>query len=1355
MSSSSPLAAIDAATDAATRDPTDRSSPWRSMLRAAAWLLLAAWTVLLLAWLTLHWGILPRIEQWRPQIEQRASAALGIAVRIGRIDVQSSAWIPSLELRDVVLQDTQSRPVLALPLVRASLSPHSLVALEPRLEQLHVEGAVLDVRRDAAGRILVAGLDLGAGGGDSAAADWFLRQHELVLRGGTVRWTDETRPDAPTLALHAVDAVLRNGLRGHALRIDATPDAGWGERFTLRGRFVQPLLARPSDWRRWNGSAYAELPHADLRRLRLHVDLPFDLDEGDGALRAWIDVADGAPRAVTADLALRAVVLRLAPQVQPLVVQELRGRVVAEREGGDGLALAARQLSFVTGEGAAWAPGDLSLRWRQAAGQPPSGGEFSAQRLDLATLAGLAASLPLGDAVQRLLAGLKPEGTVSDLRARWDGPLDAPTRYRADARLSALALAAAPAAEPNAVGRPGVRNATLQVTATEAGGDATVAIDSGAIELPGVFEQPLLPLELLRARLAWTVTPQPAGPAKLQVSLRDARFANADAQGRVEGRWATGDGAGFGRGGRLPGTLELDGRIDRGDAAQIDRYLPLALGHTRQYLDGALLAGSLRDATVRIRGDLWDFPFFDAKGAAPGEFRIAGQADGVTFAVVPGEPGVDGGAGVASPWPAFTNASGEIVIDRASLAFRKTRARLWSTELVNVSGRIASLHDPVLRIDGGTRGPAADLLRYVAATPVAGWTGHALDATTASGSASLALALELPLDRLDQSTVRGSVTLAGNDVRLRPDMPALNAARGRVDFSERGLQLVGTTARALGGEVALDGGTAADGVLRFSASGTATADGLRRALDAPGLARLGSVLSGQAPWRATLAFPDGGAEVTVNSPLTGMAIDLPAPLRKAAEASWPLRIERSSRSPALEQWRVELGSVLQAQVQRDVAGDGSTRDLRGGIGIFEAAPQPAEGLAAVLNLPLLVVDDWRGAAARLAGPGGAESAEPWLVPDTIALRAQAVVAGTRRLERVTAGISHETGLWRANVDAAQLEGYVEYRVPGAGVTAGRLHARLARLAVPRGEVEQVESLLDADPATVPALDIVVDDFELRGRKLGRLEVDAVNRGAGAGREWELRKLALAVPEAAFSATGRWLAGTSAGARRRAVMDFRLATTDGGALLARLGSAEAIRGGKGELSGQVSWLGSPLAPDYPTLGGQMKVAVERGQFLKAEPGAARLLGVLSLQSLPRRLVLDFRDVFQEGFAFDSITGDVQVAQGVAQTNNLRMRGLQAAVLMEGSADLARETADLRVLVVPEIDAGTASLAYATINPLVGLGTYVAQLLFRQPLVAAGTREFHVTGDWADPKVARIERPPPGAASAPQPQENRLR
>jgi uncharacterized protein YhdP len=167
-----------------------------------------------------------------------------------------------------------------------------------------------------------------------------------------------------------------------------------------------------------------------------------------------------------------------------------------------------------------------------------------------------------------------------------------------------------------------------------------------------------------------------------------------------------------------------------------------------------------------------------------------------------------------------------------------------------------------------------------------------------------------------------------------------------------------------------------------------------------------------------------------------------------------------------------------------------------------------------------------------------------------------------------------------------------------------------------------------------------------------------------------------------------------------------------------------------------------------MGGKFNVNVENGQFLQVEPGAAKLLGVLSLQSLPRRLTLDFRDVFSTGFAFDFIRGDVQIENGIASTNNLQMKGVNAAVLMEGRADLARETQNLKVVVVPEINAGTASLVATIINPAVGLGSFLAQMFLRKPLIEANTQELHIDGSWTDYKVTRVEH---RTTVSPQPQQ----
>ena len=275
-----------------------RRSPLRTLGRVLLGLFGASCLALFVGWLSLHWLILPHIEEWRGPIEARASRLLGAVVKIGAIEVRSSGWVPALELRQVEVLDAEQRVALSLPRVAASISPRSLLALEPRFEQLLIDAPSLDIRRDSAGHIRVAGLDFGGkdsgadDGGD--AAHWFFKQEEFVIRGGTVRWIDEQR-QAPPLVLTGVDVVVRNGLRSHDIRLDATPPADWGDRLTIRGKFVQPLFSRSGDWRRWSGSMYSELPRADVRELRRYVDLPFELSEGDGALRGWFEVHEGRP----------------------------------------------------------------------------------------------------------------------------------------------------------------------------------------------------------------------------------------------------------------------------------------------------------------------------------------------------------------------------------------------------------------------------------------------------------------------------------------------------------------------------------------------------------------------------------------------------------------------------------------------------------------------------------------------------------------------------------------------------------------------------------------------------------------------------------------------------------------------------------------------------------------------------------------------------------------------------------------------------------------------------------------------------------------------------------------------------
>jgi len=1384
--------------------PTSHPSRLLKMMAGLArWslgLLLAFWLLLAIAWGALHGLIVPRIGEFRPQLQAHATKVLGVPVQIGAIEARTDSLVPSVELLDVALLDAGGRVALRLPRVVVAVSPRSLVNWNA--EQIYIEEPVLDVRRTADGRIEVAGLEFAQSGGHSnAAADWVFSQGEVFIKGGTLRWTDEQR-GAPELALTDVNLVLRNGNWRHHMRLDATPPPDWGDRFTLAGLFRAPLLrARDGNWKHWNGQVFADFSRVDVSQLHRHAQIDgVNVAEGRGALRAWADFQRGELMGGTADLALADVNATLGKDLQALELHAVQGRLGGRRLAG-GFELFTQGLQFQTRDGLNWPGGNVRLVHTDASGKLPAQGDFRADRLELAALAQIGARLPLSAAAHHALTTYAPRGLVDEVSATWRGPVDALQAYQLRGRVRGLSLAAEHTG--SAPVHFGLRGATVDIDMTQAGGKAALSISSGALVLPGVFEDPVLPLDRLSADVRWQIEGE-----RIAVQAADVQFANADAQGEARATWHTSDAAKAPHRSRFPGVLDLSGNLNRADGTRVHRYLPLSIpAESRHYVRDAVVAGTASNVQFRVKGDLHDLPFNDPR---QGEFRIAARVRDVTYAYVP--PQLQ--PANTLPWPALTELGGELIFERSSMQVRGASGSFAGRpglRLSRVDARIPDLSHTVVGVDADARGPLPELLALMSSSPLGGMTSNALDQATGTGNADFKLRLSLPISDMAKSKVQGSVVLAGNEVRITPDTPPLTRARGTVQFSESGFSLTNMQAQALGGPVRLEGGMralppnapATESAVQLRAQGTATAEGLQQATQLGMLAQLARRASGSAPYSMTLGFRRGVPEIQVTTSLQGMALALPAPLAKTAGTSTPLRFENqvlresltglasataagtAGLPPLRDQITLDLGAIGSATYVRELSG-GQARVLRGTIGIGlgegESAPMPVQGVAANIQQGKVDVDTWEdvltqattGAAgtgastpANAAPPGPATAstgstgnAQDYL-PTTLALRARELTLQGRTLHNVVAGALRNGTTWRATLDASELSGFLEFRQPGAADhPSGLLYARLSRASLPQSDANQVEALLDDQPGTLPALDIVVDDFELRAKRLGRVEIQAQNRGSeGVQREWRLTRFNILSPEANLTASGNWavVAGSAGAAaarpsERRTVLNFKLDIRDSGDLLGRMGMANVVRRGKGRMEGQVAWMGAPFSPDYRSMTGEINLNVESGQFLKADPGLAKLLGVLSLQSLPRRLALDFRDVFSEGFAFDFVRGDVRIEQGVATTNNLQMKGVNAAVLMEGSANIEAETQDLRVVVVPEINAMTASLVATAINPVIGLGSFLAQVFLRGPLIEAATQEFRIDGTWTDPRVVRVPRrardataPAPGQAA----------
>ncbi len=1372
--------------------------------RVLLWLVVAVWLLFGASWGLLHGWIVPRIGEFRPRLEMAASKALGMPVRIGQISAYSSGLIPSIELRDVALLDQQGREALHLPRILAALSPSSLWG--GGFEQLFIDQPTLDIRRTADGRIYVGGLDLSQARDEShAVANWIFSQPELSIKGGTVRWIDEVR-NAPPLALTQVDAVMRNGRRSHSMRLDATPAPQWGERFSLRGIFKQPLLSTEAGrWADWSGQLYAAFDRVDVSHIKQYVSLDtfgIDLRTGNGSLRAWVDVRKGQLTGGVADVALREVNVQLGKTLETLALDSVLGRF-----GGsqlvDGFTFNTEGLLFNTRDGLNWPGGNLTLIHTGTEGQAEQKYELKADKLDLAALAQIANRLPLDTATHAAITSYAPKGLVETIQARWQTSLKTSMTFSAKGRVTGLDLAALrnPAGRPKTgtaaqhqPGRPGIKGAAIDFDVTQAGGKAALNIARGSLDLPGIFEDSVVLLDRLSLDAQWKLV-----NGKIDTQLRNIKFANSDAEGLAQASWQSGEPAD-----NSLGVLDLQGSLSRLNGAKVHRYLPLSLSdEVRHYVRDAVLEGAVSDVKFKVKGPVDHMPF---SNPALGEFKISLKVAKGVFAYVPKRLQ----AKDAKPWPALTDVQGQIVFNRAALDIHGASAKvtgLSSLQLLKVDARIPDLmHSATLDLNAKIKGSLSDALGFVNTSPVGSMTGQVLAQAAGSGSGDYDIHLSLPLHDIDKTRLRGTLSLPGNDVQFSPATPLLGHLKGVATFSESGFNVTTAQARLLGGDIRFEGGMRATaraaagavtggpdleaGVATFRAQGTLTAEGVKQARDLGFVSRIAQNASGSAAYTATLGFRRGAVELVVASNLQGMALGLPVPLSKTAESVLPIRFENTLLTSSLlpgqklqDQLALTVGhsaSVASVVYVRDVSGS-EPRVIRGSISVGlepgESTPMPESGVAVNINLATLDLDAWRQVLSRSVADAVASSvpstasvvsatsgrsvfsaASLAYLPTQLAIRAKELQVGGRKLNNVVLGGSREELDWRVNIDATELNGYVQFRQPRGG-GAGLVYARLSRLSLGQSTANDVENILDEQPANIPALDIVVDEMELRGKKLGRVEIEAINRGAqavdreGGVREWRLNKLNIILPEAVFKATGNWTAinaqatpprvterQRSGFERRRMVMNFTLDIADSGELLKRFGMNDVIQRGKGKMEGQVAWTGSPLSLDYPSMSGQFNVNIESGQFLKTDPGIAKLLGVLSLQSLPRRLTLDFRDVFSEGFPFDFVRGDVNINQGVAATNNLQMKGVNAAVLMEGSADIAKETQDIKVLVVPEINAGTASLIAAVINPALGLGSFLAQFFLRRPLMAAATQEFHIDGSWANPKITKMERKP---------------
>jgi uncharacterized protein (TIGR02099 family) len=758
--------------------------------------------------------------------------------------------------------------------------------------------------------------------------------------------------------------------------------------------------------------------------------------------------------------------------------------------------------------------------------------------------------------------------------------------------------------------------------------------------------------------------------------------------------------------------------------------MPLEIkGEVRNWMRESFVAGISNDTRIVLSGDLFDFPF---RNPNEGTFSIDSLVEGATFKYAP-------------DWPQISNMKARVKIERGGLEVLTNDAKIYSVGLTQTTAKIADFRNAVLKLDGTATGAAPEMLRYIKESPMQGGIREFATTSKIQGVATTKILLTLPFDDDLPFLLSGSTQLKSAKVKLNPELPLLTKVTGLVKFNGDGVDMQGVSANALGGPIKIVAAVRDEEPSKIRLTGTASAEGLKEFANFP----LTRSLTGKTTYQAEVVLTDDTRSITVKSDLVGMSAALPPPMYKAAKDKLPVIVTLKPLELAGKRLRGEQLRVLipddkfEAVFRRDSTNAKRLTLNKAVVSIGDSAPAvlPDSGFKLALRGLPINADRWmnywerdqKNAVETPENPDNFFAGfDPMPTEATMVL--PSLRFKTKRLHDVVLGATRQGRVWFANLRTTEANGFITY-VDAPAAKDSSVKAHFSRLEIPESETTAFDNLLEASgPAELPSLDLTADEFVLSGKRLGRLRVAAMNRN----KRWFIDEISLVHRAARFAASGQWQPAAKQGELATQIV-FDLDIADAGLLLADFGMPGTLAKSPGKLTGSLSWAGAPTEIHLPTLDGSLSLSMGRGQFLKTEPGIAKLIGVLSLQSLGRRLSLDFSDVFENGFAYDAIVGRAAISAGVAQTESLLMHGIQAEVLIDGSADLTQETQNLTVKVAPHINAGIASLAYAALaNPAVGLGTLLAQIVLDKPLKEIFGYEFLVTGNWDSPAVTQVER-----------------
>jgi uncharacterized protein (TIGR02099 family) len=1272
--------------------------------------------IFLIAALVIQLYVFPSINQYKDKIANYATQAAHQKVVIGNIKAGWQGINPHLSLSNIDLYDTENRPALALKNTDISFSWLSIPLLEPHLANFTIRSPELTIRRSLNGDIFVAGISM-QGQSKPDLPNWLLRQSQFDVINAKIIWLDEMR-GAPALSLEKLNLQVvsppwKSFIKNHRVTLSTLVSAGTSEPIMINANVYGNDISRLSEW---HGSVETKLKNANVIAFKPWFDYstithPINLQSGVGSTDTTIEFAKNQVQSVTSNVALDNVQLLLKANTEPLILNKLVGELDWKSSATE-QSFNVSHLTLNTSNG---------LTLKDAAGgyaKTQQGNEkfnLKLTHIDLAFIKAYLVQLPLPADIAQKINSLSPTGKLDNLLLSWEGKQSLTKKYQFNAKFNDLGILAYEKI-------PGFNNLTGEIKANQNSGKVSLNTQNAKLDFKDVLRWPI-PVDKLSGDISWSINDKETTIKASQLNISSQHLAGIlNAEYLMDGNKG--------------GYLDLTGKFGKGNAKYASFYYPTILGKdTLHWLDTSILSGRADDINLTVKGRLADFPFVDSKNnlnAKLGLFRVTAKVSNSTL-----EYGTD--------WPVIEGLGLDLLFEGKRMELNANAGHIFGNQIVKSKTVIAQLDadSPILSIESELKGPTAEAIKFVNKSPVSTVTLGFTDDLKTSGQGKLNLGLKIPLQDLDSAQYKGLYQIINGSMDSA-SIPTLTNINGALAFTESSLSAKNISANAFSSPVVVNIDSGKDKVVHVTAKGRLNDEAIKQALlDQDPVNRSwvkgANYISGSADWVSDITIQKPVVTINVRSDLVGITSRLPAPFNKAANERWNMRLDKK-QDATTDTITMSLANKLAAKIVRTGSSDNQQID-RGSIRLNANATTSAinnndltsnvdlgnvKGLQVYGNLDYLDADAWRNVMLDFSG---SSKQSPALPIQKLAIKINTLDIFDRRINQLKISNNADKDGLHANIQSKEISGDLQW----ISQNNGKLIARLTNLTIPepapnRTKTKEVVAKeffkLEQD---YPSLDITADNFEFNKKNFGALELIAYPQKDN----WNIQKLKLSTPDSQISAEGQWNNWV------RSPNTFLSITWDIknlGKTLKNMGYPDTIKGGDGTLTGQLHWPGSPHEFNPVGMNGNFQLAMNKGQILKVQPGVGRLLGLLSLQSLPRRLTLDFRDLFSNGFAFDKIDATVKVNKGVMHSDNFVMSGPAADVNIKGETNLQKETQHLTVKVLPHIS-DSISLAALAGGPLAGAVAFLAQKILKDPLNKIASSEYEIIGTWDNPQEVK--------------------